>query len=158
MQVRGAAPTVRVRVIGELLQHVLATHANVVVEQLGGLSKGSSLQVCLGQQGPLYCQRACRQHACVDPLGHGSMALNNMVMVPTSYCLQMHPLQLLLELAFFKESLEAFLQPPITTMFATSEDILAARFQKGLIAGGPGGKLSNLNVSPSAADRCVVIP
>jgi hypothetical protein len=39
---------VRGRVISELLQHVLATHANVVVEQLGALSKGSSLQVRLG--------------------------------------------------------------------------------------------------------------
>lgn len=37
--------------------------------------------------------------------------------------------QLLLELAFFKESLEAFLQPPVTGMFATAEDVLAAKFQ-----------------------------
>ena len=63
------------------------------------------------------------------------------VTVPTSPCSQTPSAQLLLELAFFKESLEAFLQPPITTMFATSEDILAARFQKGLIAGGPGGQM-----------------
>lgn len=44
-QVRGAAPAVRVRVVGELLQHLLATFSSVVAEQLVGLSRGGALQV-----------------------------------------------------------------------------------------------------------------
>lgn len=53
--------------------------------------------------------------------------------------------QLLLELAFFKESLEGFLQPPVTSMFATAEDVLAARFQKGGLPGGPAGPCRRLS-------------
>ncbi len=44
-QVRGAAPAVRARVVGELLQHLLATFSSVVAEQLVGLSRGGALQV-----------------------------------------------------------------------------------------------------------------
>lgn len=44
-QVRGAAPAVRRRVVGELLQHLLATFSSATVEQLPGLSKGGALQV-----------------------------------------------------------------------------------------------------------------
>lgn len=42
---RSAAPGVRVKVVGELLQHLLAQFADVTVRRLPPLSKGAALQV-----------------------------------------------------------------------------------------------------------------
>lgn len=46
-QVRSSAPGVRVKVVGELLQHLLAKFADVIVRRLPPLSKGSALQARL---------------------------------------------------------------------------------------------------------------
>lgn len=65
--------------------------------------------------------------------------------------------QLLLELAFFKESLEAFLQPPVSGMFATAEDMLAAKFAGGVPAGGPAGAEALAAwVDPQVSTRCTM--
>ncbi len=62
--------------------------------------------------------------------------------------------QLLLELAFFKEAVESHLQPPVTGMFATAEDVLAAKFSGGPSAGGGPGAGPDPHRDTHAVNAC----
>ena len=144
-QVRGAAPGARERVVGELLQHLLTTFASVLTEQLSGLSKAAALQVGSSDGVSVtmisYLCRSVRASRIEDEGAAEGMAVRPVARRVITRFMRPFPAlrQLLMELALVKEALEAFLVPPVTGMFATAEDVLAAKFQSAPAAGGPAG-------------------